>query len=131
MNGFYVLAKQSLSVNIQPDPRWKIAAAGDINRDGMVNSTDVNTFVTNWRRSPKQVNGVSVGDLDTRLSGDLNMNGTVDIDDAFTLHNALRAAGVGGGLDFGLLGVSVPEPGSFSIAVLGMAAFGLARRRRP
>jgi hypothetical protein len=103
---------------------------GDINRDGTVNSTDVNTFVMNWRRSPKQVNGVTVGDLDTRLSGDLNMNGTVDIDDAFTLHFALRSAGVAAGLDFGLLGVSVPEPGSILLGAIGIVAFGMAGRRR-
>jgi hypothetical protein len=103
---------------------------GDINRDGMVNSTDINTLVTNWRKNPKRVNGVAVGDLDTRLSGDLNMNGTVDIDDAFALHNALRAAGAGAGLDFALLGVSIPEPGSFAMAALGMAVLGLARKRR-
>jgi hypothetical protein len=103
--------------------------AGDINRDGSVNSTDVNTFVANWRRA-QQVNGVTVGDLNSRLFGDLNMNGTVDIDDAYTLHFALRSAGVGAGLDFGLLGVSVPEPSSLAIAALGLAAVGM-RRRRP
>jgi hypothetical protein len=101
--------------------------AGDINRDGSVNSTDVNTFVTNWRRV-QQVGGVTVGDLNSRLFGDLNMNGTVDIDDAYTLHFALRAAGVGSGLDFGLLGV--PEPASFALTVFAMGAFGLVRRRR-
>jgi hypothetical protein len=101
--------------------------AGDINRDGAVNSTDINTFVTNWRRV-QQLNGVTVGDLNSRLFGDLNMNGTVDIDDAYTLHFALRAAGVGSGLDFGLLGV--PEPSSFALTAFAMGAFGLVRRRR-
>jgi hypothetical protein len=69
-----------------------------------------------------------VGDLNSRLFGDLNMNGTVDIDDAYTLHFALRAAGVGSGLDFGLLGV--PEPSSFALAVSALAAIRLVRRRR-
>ena len=68
---------------------------GDINRDSLVNTIDINTFITNWRRV-QQVNGVTVGDLNSRLFGDLNMNGTVDIDDAYTLHSALRAAGWGG-----------------------------------
>ncbi len=103
--------------------------AGDINRDGMLNNTDVNTFVTNWRRA-QQVSGVTVGDLNSRLFGDLNMNGTVDIDDAYTLHFALRSAGVGAGLDFGLLGVSVPEPCSGVLAVFAIAVAGMARRRR-
>jgi hypothetical protein len=102
--------------------------AGDINRDGAVNNTDVSTFVTNWRRA-QQVNGVTVGDLNSRLFGDLNMNGTVDIDDAYTLHFALRSAGVAAGLDFSLLGVSVPEPSGILLLACGMAAFGLASRR--
>jgi hypothetical protein len=102
--------------------------AGDINRDGAVNNTDVSTFVTNWRRS-QQLNGVTVGDLNSRLFGDLNMNGTVDIDDAYTLHFALRSAGAGAGLDFSLLGVSVPEPSSFLLLTFGLAACGLAWRQ--
>jgi hypothetical protein len=102
--------------------------AGDINRDGAVNNTDVTTFVTNWRRA-QQVNGVTVGDLNSRLFGDLNMNGTVDIDDAFTLHFALRAAGAGAGLDFGLLGVSVPEPGSLTLLACAAAVMACRRRR--
>jgi hypothetical protein len=101
---------------------------GDINRDGLVNNVDINTFVTNWRRV-QQVNGVTVGDLNSRLFGDLNMNGTVDIDDAFTLHAALRAAGAGAGLDFSLLG-SVPEPGSSLLLILGFAGLALARKRQ-
>jgi hypothetical protein len=101
---------------------------GDINRDGMVNSTDVNTFVSNWRRI-QQVNGVTVGDLNSRLVGDLNMNGTVDIDDAYTLHFALRSGGVGAGLDFSLLGVSVPEPGSVALLALAGALVAMSSQR--
>jgi hypothetical protein len=103
--------------------------AGDINRDGAVNNTDVSTFVSNWRRS-QQVNGVTVGDLNSRLFGDLNMNGTVDIDDAYTLHFALRSAGSAAGLDFGLLGVQVPEPSTFLQLALGFAAWPVAWRRQ-
>jgi hypothetical protein len=71
-----------------------------------------------------------VGDLNSRLFGDLNMNGTVDIDDAYTLHFALRSAGVAAGLDFNLLGVLVPEPASALLWVLGLTAVHLARGRR-
>jgi hypothetical protein len=101
---------------------------GDINRDGMVNNTDVNTFVSNWRRA-QQVNGVTVGDLNSRLLGDLNMNGTVDIDDAYTLHFALRSAGVAAGLDFNLLGASVPEPSSVALLAFAGTLIGIGRPR--
>jgi hypothetical protein len=100
---------------------------GDINRDGAVNNTDINLLVTNWRRA-QQVNGVTVGDLNSRLFGDLNMNGTVDIDDAYTLHAALSAAGSGAGLDFSLLG-SIPEPSGALLVVSGLAALALRRKR--
>jgi hypothetical protein len=100
---------------------------GDINRDGSVNTVDINTFIANWRRV-QQVNGVTVGDLNSRLFGDLNMNGTVDIDDAYMLHAALRAGG-GAGLDFSALG-SVPEPGGILLLVSGLTALVLHRSRR-
>jgi hypothetical protein len=102
--------------------------AGDINRDGSVNSSDVNIFVPNWRRA-QQVNGVTVGDLNSRAFGDLNMNGTVDIDDAYTLHFALRSAGAGAGLDFTLLGLNIPEPSSMFLVVFGLSALTVTRRR--
>ncbi len=101
---------------------------GDINRDSLVNTVDINTFITNWRRV-QQVNGVTVGDLNSRLFGDLNMNGTVDIDDAFTLHAALRAGGSGAGLDFSLLG-SIPEPSGALLLISGFATLALARKRQ-
>ncbi|HJQ78888.1 MAG TPA: LamG-like jellyroll fold domain-containing protein, partial [Lacipirellulaceae bacterium] len=101
---------------------------GDINRDGSVNTTDINTFIANWRRV-QQVNGVTVGDLNSRLFGDLNMNGIVDIDDAYTLHAALRAGGSGAGLDFSLLG-SIPEPGGALLVISALTALALRRQRK-
>jgi len=102
--------------------------AGDANLDGVLNPTDVTWFVTNWL-STKQVNGVTVGDLTTRGKGDFDFNGVVNLDDAFTLHQALLGAGAGG-LDFSLLGASVPEPGSLLLAACGGAALVCGSRRR-
>jgi hypothetical protein len=102
--------------------------AADINRDTLVDDTDVGIFVTNWLRE-QQVDGVTVGDLNSRAFGDLNMNGVVDLDDAFTLHAGLLAAGVGSGLDFSLLGATVPEPSAIILLLGGLTVIACRRRR--
>jgi hypothetical protein len=102
--------------------------AGDVDLSGALGPSDVTTFVANWRTT-KQVNGVTVGDLSTRTKGDLDIDGDVDLDDAFALHLALLGAGAGG-LDFSLLGAGVPEP--CSLVLVGCGLIGLIgfRRRR-
>ena len=104
---------------------------GDVDLSGAVGPNDVTVFVANWLKT-KQVGGVTTGDMTTRMIGDLNLNGTVDIDDAFALHQGLSAAGMGG-LDFSLLGAGVPEPSSFVLVawctLAGGASFGRRRGR--
>ena len=104
--------------------------AGDVNLSGGApNATDVSIFVAHWL-NVRQVNGINVGgDLTSRMWGDFNLNGTVDIDDAYTLHAALVAAGAGG-LDFRLLGSNVPEPSTLLLAAWALAALRGRRRRR-
>ena len=103
---------------------------GDVNLNGgPPNATDVSIFVANWL-SARQVNGVTVGDLTSRMVGDFDFDGVVDLDDAFTLHAGLLAAGAGAGLDFSALGIGVPEPASWLLAAVGLAALA-GRWRRP
>lgn len=103
--------------------------AGDVDMNGVFDPVaDVNTFVTNWG-STKIVNGVAVGDLSTRMKGDFDIDGDLDLDDAYALHLALVSVGAGG-LDFGRLGAGVPEPSSFALVVCAAIAASLGRRRR-
>ena len=87
---------------------------------------DVAAFKAGWL-SQRVVNGVQVADLVSRAAGDLNFDGITDLSDAYLLHEALAAAGMGGALDLGAL--SVPEPGTLVLLVLG-AVMLLGRRRR-
>ena len=107
---------------------------GDVNLDGTTNQTDVNLFVAHWFAT-KTVNGRVLGDLETRLNGDFNLDGVVDVFDAIVLHKGLLAAGHASGLDFSRLGTAgVPEPSTAGLCLCASAvltAAGRGRRRRP
>lgn len=95
---------------------------GDVNLDGSTNQTDADVFVDHWSET-KTVNGMVLGDLESRSGGDFNFDGVIDIFDAVVLHQGLLAAGVGSGLDFGsLVRGEVPEPPA---AILGLLLAGL------
>ena len=99
---------------------------GDITLDGVVNGADEAAFITNWL-SKNEVNGLLVGgDLNSYQRGDLDLDGDVDIQDAFLLHEGIQLAG-GAGLDFGRLGASVPEPST--LLLLGVVATTLVGSR--
>ena len=103
---------------------------GDVDLNGSVGPSDVTTFVANWLKT-KTVGGVTVGDLSTRAIGDLDFNGVVDINDAYTLHHALAGGGAGALADslFAQLG-GVPEPSSIVLALFSVVGMcGLVRRR--
>jgi hypothetical protein len=104
---------------------------GDVNLSGGVaDSDDVTAFLTHWRKQ-QLINGVQVGDWNSRLEGDLNYDGIVDLRDARLLHNSLLAAGAGG-FDFSLLygGANVPEPASCMVTIAGLLAIGIYTRCR-
>jgi len=102
-----------------------------VNLDGSVNQTDVNLFVANYGTT-KVVNTRVVGDLATRQLGDLDIDGDIDLTDAFTLRQALHGFGSGSLNLSGLagLGSNVPEPCSLVLAVLGVVALVSGRRRQ-
>ena len=77
--------------------------------------SDVDAFVAGWLNE-NLVNNIRVGDLDSRMAGDLNFDGITDLSDAFELHEALAAGG--SGLDFSLLAAAVPEPSTLLLLIL-------------
>jgi hypothetical protein len=122
--------------NLGDDNEWiarELAARGvtsdaDVNLDGSVTPADVTAFLPDWA-SVNLVNGLAVGDWNSRQNGDLNYDGIVDLDDAVMLHQGLLAAGFSAGLDFSRLGV-VPEPTAALMALIALLARGAARSSR-
>jgi hypothetical protein len=101
--------------------------AADVNGDGFVNQSDVAVLAANFDTA-NRVNGVALPDLAYRNRGDLDLNGVIDLLDAFVLHQGLLAAGQAG-INFAALTGVVPEPTAIALAwaTLGVA---LAQRRR-
>lgn len=105
--------------------------AGDATGEGDVNGDDAAFFVNHWL-DRQEFNGVTIGDLNSRMNqADFNFDGVTDLRDAFILNRALLANGAAG-LDFSLLGggTNVPEPSSYLLAVMCVLAFGRYRRQR-
>src|SRR5690606_15917264 len=105
---------------------------GDINFDGNVTQADVTSFVAGWfkeKRFDGAHNDIWVGDYQTLGWGDIDLNGRVNLDDAFLLDAALEAAGAGG-LNLALLGggASVPEPATVGLLALALALGAGVRR---
>ncbi len=95
----------------------------DVNMDGVVNAQDVDDFVASWLDA-KTVNGISMGDLATRASGDLNLDGNINLLD-WSILNAANPA-TGATIMAALQGV--PEPAS--LWLLGSSLAWLLIRRR-
>ncbi|MCI0335495.1 MAG: hypothetical protein L0228_19995 [Planctomycetes bacterium] len=100
----------------------------DVNLDGFVNQADVTAFSPNWLMV-QTLNGVQIGDWNSRQDGDLNYDGAINLADAIILHQGLLAAGAGG-LNFASLGQTVPEPSSLSLFLLATLAFTCRGSRR-
>lgn len=94
--------------------------AGDVNQDRTVNITDYNI----WKTNVGFDNGFGVGDPGTHLKGDVNRSGVVDLFDFLIINNASISMGNGA------LGLSVPEPTSLGLLVIGAALAACRRSRR-
>jgi hypothetical protein len=109
-----------------------ILKPGDVNKDGTIDSSDVDAFVDGWLSKNLLVGAhgtLTAGDWNTWNNGDMNHDGITDLDDAFILHDALVLAGAGG-LEFSRLVAAVPEPSTIVIALLSLAGIGAFARRR-
>lgn len=78
---------------------------GDVNQDGLLNQLDINDFVTGWNSDT-----TSMSIPNATKQGDLNLDGITSLQDAFLLHEALRAGGSSISLSAVLAGAQVPEP---------------------
>lgn len=108
--------------------------AGDANLDGLVNTDDIDVLVQNWRME-KQIEGAHntmyVGDWQTRGWGDLNLDGRVDLLDAYELHISLQANGsVGLNLAYFANLQAVPEPSTMWLGGGLLACLAVVRSVR-
>ncbi len=100
----------------------------DVNLDGVVDQDDVTAFSPNWL-TVQTLNGVQIGDWNSRQDGDLNFDGAINLADAIILNQGLLAAGAGA-LDFASLGATTPEPSTLSLLLFATLAFTRRRSRR-
>lgn len=106
----------------------------DINFDGTVSgdgtgsaaNDDVTMLIENWL-TQQDIDGVQLGDWNSRQGGDLNFDGIIDLKDAFLLREGLMDSGLGT-LDFSLL-QAVPEPTAITLVTFALLVGGTLRRR--
>jgi hypothetical protein len=103
------------------------AVAGDVNNDGLLDGADKTAFINGWF-DQHVVNGMRLGDYNTRLAGDLNLDGITNIFDLAVLQNALNAAGLPAVTPAELAAAAVPEPAGLCMAAAA-GLVGLARLR--
>jgi hypothetical protein len=106
---------------------------GDLNLDGVLSgdgtgpasTDDVTAFVQGWGWQQGSAN------VNSWKKGDLNLDGTVNVNDFFAMRTALVTANLGAGASAlsQMLGSAVPEPTSVFLAACAFG-FGLSWRRR-
>jgi hypothetical protein len=103
---------------------------GDVDvSGGDPDPTDIAVFKANWLHE-QEFNGRQIGDWNSRVLGDLDIDGDIDLNDALILRNGFLAAGAGAVFDAAFANLPVPEPTSALLAVCGaLAAAGIRRRR--
>lgn len=94
---------------------FKPSNPADLTGDNLVNSADVSIFASHWLQQ-KVVSGLVIGDLSSRMNGDFNYDGSVNLADWDILNDASPAAGAEA---WGLIS-GVPEPGSVCLAALAI-----------
>jgi hypothetical protein len=97
---------------------FKPSNPADLTGDNIVNSADVSIFVSHWL-SQNVVSGLTIGDLTSRMNGDLNFDGLVNLRDWDILNDASPAAAAAA---WDLIS-AVPEPSSLCLAALTIASF--------
>lgn len=101
---------------------------GDVTGDGAATDSDVTIFIANWG-AQNLVNDIPVGDLNSRLAGDFNLDGTIGLSDwEILVENYTGSASLN--LSQLLTTQSVPEPSTAILALLVAGVVGLAYQRR-
>ena len=111
---------------------YKPALEADVDGDGSVNLTDATTFANNWlseNRLTVNDNGdfLLVGDLNSRLKGDLDYNGIVDLADWAILNNANPGVAIAAAR--AISGLTIPEPSTLVTTLCLLAVPALLRKR--
>jgi hypothetical protein len=85
-------------------------SAADLNRDGQLNPADLQAFIAGWLQS------APVGNAVTFARGDINLDGTTDLNDFALLRKAFTLVGHGSMLDG--VATQLPEPPSLAQVAL-------------
>ena len=102
---------------------------GDVNLDTVLDSTDIDAMAAGWLNT-KVVDGIQLGDLETRMLGDLNFDGSTDLLDVFELRSAFAAALITLEDDaWDAFTANVPEPASGTMLLVAGLGLGLWRNR--
>jgi hypothetical protein len=96
-------------------------SAADFNRDGKLDATDIQLFVSGWLQA------AAVGNDATFARGDLNLDGITDLADFALVRKAFALAGQGSMLNGVAAALHVPEPSTLAQATLLAALFTFGR----